>query len=266
MWDFWPRYSISKRGLKSFLPKQSRESLSGPRSARRVLPAEEPLRLKIITPSLSHQPSSRVSGAWSTRGSWSQWAVAGLVSARGETPGVSAGLGVQDLLPLWLAPVCCAALPGLPRSAQLWLVPTHSQSRRPNFDAFRSVCCGRAPARPSSSPAPSVPDLDSSGPHQSRATLLLPAWQPRLPPLSRGAQLWGPKESCGPRGSGGCTPGAVVPTLAQLLAGLGDPRSRRLRHQRTAATQRQEEARPEPGLEGATPRLGVSGCARAVPL
>lgn len=32
-----------------------------------------------------------------------------------------------------------------------------------------------------------------------------------------------PKESCGPRESGGCTPGAVLPTLAQLLAGLGDP-------------------------------------------
>lgn len=192
--------------------------------------------------------------------------MAGLVSARGEAPGVSAGLGVQDLLPRRLAPVCCAALPGLLRSAQFWPVPTGSQSRCPNFDVSRSVRCGRAPTRPPSSPAPSVPDLDSSGPHPSRATLLLPAWQPRLPPLSRGAQRWGPKESCGPRESGGCTPGALVQTLAQLLAGLGDPRSCRLCHQRTAATRRQEEARPEPGLEGTTSRLGVSGRARAVPL
>lgn len=223
MWDFWPRYSISKRGLKSFLPKQSRESLSGPRSARRVLPAEEPLRLKIITPSLSHQPSSRVSGAWSTRGSWSQWAVAGLVSARGETPGVSAGLGVQDLLPLWLAPVCCAALPGLPRSAQLWLVPTRSQSRRPNFDAFRSVCCGRAPARPSSSPAPSVPDLDSSGPHQSRATLLLPAWQPDSLPFPEVRSFGVPRRAAGRGGAAGAHQGPWCRPLHNFLPGLETP-------------------------------------------
>lgn len=60
--------------------------------------------------------------------------------------------------------------------------------------------------------------------------------------------------------------GGATPTPAQLLAGLRDPGSRRLRDRRTAAPRRREDARPAPGLERTEPGLGVSGCARAVPL
>lgn len=149
--------------------------------------------------------------------------MAGLVSARGETPGVSAGLGVQDLLPRRLAPVCCAALPGLPRSAQLWPVPTRSQSRRPNFDAPRSVRCGRAPARPPSSPAPIVPDLDSSGPHPSWVTLLLPAWQPRLPPFPGVRSVGAPRKAAGRGRAAGAHQGPWCRPLHNFLPGLETP-------------------------------------------
>lgn len=121
------------------------ESLSNPRSSCRVFPEEELLVLKIITPCLSHRPSSGVQGARSTSGSRVRVGVVRLISARGEAE-VAAELGVQGLLPRRRAPVHCTSWSAPKRAAPV--SAPRSQSRRPNSDASRSVCCRRAPARP----------------------------------------------------------------------------------------------------------------------
>lgn len=191
LWDFWPRRSPSKGGLKNFPQKHCAESLRSPRPVRRVLPAEEPLGLRIITRSLSREPGSRVPGARSEVrvGVGSGGAH---LCRRGSTR-ARAGPGVQGLLPSLRAPERGTSW-SAPKRAAPASAPS-SQSRSPNSGSSRSVRRGRAPARLPSSPAPSVTVLDSLGPHPPRqSTLPLPAWQPRLPPLPGVRSAGAPKE------------------------------------------------------------------------
>lgn len=160
--------------MKDSPRKQSGQSLSSPRPARTLLPAEEPLGL-IVT--LSHRPSNEF------RGPQREWGVVGLVPAEGEGPGAAAGVGVQGLLPRRRAPACCTSWSAPKRAAPAG-APS-SLPLRPNSGVSRLVRWGCTPSRSASSPTSSVPVL---GPQPlSQSTLLLPAWQSGLPPLSRGA-------------------------------------------------------------------------------
>lgn len=141
-----------------------------------------------------------------------------------------------------------------------------SQSLRPNSGAFRSVSCWCALSRFASSPAPSVPVLESLGPNPRASPLCFcQRGSPDSLPFPGVCSAEAPRQG-GPRERNGNTPRAATPTPAQLLAGLGNPGSRWLSCRRTAVPRRQEEARPAPGLGGTTPGQWVSGCARAVPL
>ena len=59
-----------------------------------------------------------------------------------------------------------------------------------------------------------------------------------------------PKEGCGPREGGGCTPRGRDADPGTTSAGLRDPGSRTLRDGQTAAPRRREDARPGPAWEG----------------
>lgn len=138
-----------------------------------------------------------------------------------------------------------------PRTFQLWLRTGGAP--------------GRSPKTPPS-PAPSVPVPAAERQVSACCPLYFASVAARFTPFpgcvaARGsAGMW-------PGESGGCTlRGDADPGTTSCRGPGEDPGSRRAAHRRTAAPRRRKDARPAPGLERTEPGLGVSGCARAVPL
>lgn len=153
-------------------------------------------------------------------GAESGWAVVGLVSATGEAE-VAAGLGVQGLLPCRRAPVCCTSWCA-PKRAATASAP-HSQSRRPYSDASRSARCGRAPARPLT-PAPSVPVLDSSGPHpQANPLGFCQRGSPESLPFPGVLSAGFPRRDAAPGSAADAHPGPPRRPLHNFLLGSETP-------------------------------------------
>jgi hypothetical protein len=119
----------------------------------------------------------------------------------------------------WCSPKCAAsASDALSPGAQLSSFGGRGHrgraSPRPLLHRFQLPC-----SRPSQ-PSP-----------LSQSTLLLPAWQPRLPPLSRGARRPDTNRDPAPRSAAGCTPSVCVEwglwcrCLHNFLLGSGIPSS-----------------------------------------
>lgn len=140
----------------------------------------------------------------------------GLVSARGE-----AQLGVQGLLPGRRTPArwtsWSAPKPPVPASAP------GSQPLRPNSGASRWVRCCCVPARSASSPAPSVPVLDSLGPHPQASPLCFCQRGSPTPSPFLGCAVLGPQEEAARASATGTHPGPRPRPLHKFLLGSGTP-------------------------------------------
>lgn len=173
--------------------------------------------------------------------------------------------GVQALIPCPQAPARSTSWSARSARPLPELSVLSPSAPTPASPGLRSS--GAHPQAPSA-PAPSVPVLESPGPHPRASPLCFcQRGSPTPSPLPQCAALGLRRRGAARGNAAGADPGAAAPTPAQLLAGHGDPGSRRLRDPHTAAPPRlREEARPVLGLGGTAPGREVSGCARAVPL
>lgn len=188
----------------------------------------------------------------------------GLVSAPGAGE-VAGGLGVQDLLSHWRCR--CAALPGLPPSAQLQSEPLVPGAGAPTPTPLSPCAAGAHPQDPllhqsQVSLSWTAPALAPEPVHSASASVAAPTPSPF--PGCATLEPQGELRLEGERWVPTADPGADACTT--FLLGSGTLWSRWLCHQITAALRRREEARPASGPGGTTPGHGVSGCARAVPL
>lgn len=181
-----------------------------------MLPAEEPLALGMTTPSLSHPPSSQSRGRGRSP-SGERWA--GL-RPRGRGGGRRAG-GPGFALPL-AVPVRGTSWSAPERAAPVRA--PRSRCRRPNSDASKSVRCGRAPARPPSSPEPSVPVLDSPGPRPRASPLrFCQRGSPDSLPFPEVRNAGAPRRAAARGRAVGAHCGPRRRRLHNFFAGLGDP-------------------------------------------